>query len=408
MSAYPEQVSLMEGLKLLLPKAASAGTEEITLEEADGRILASDIVSDDNVPPFRRSPYDGYAIHAQDTAGASKEAPVHLSITEEIPAGSTAVRPVNEGEAVKIMTGAPVPDGLDAIIKFEDTSFTKEYVDIFSPVKTNSNIVPVGEDIEKGDLLLKKGEKLTPALVGILAGLGRSIISVYKKPAVSVLSTGDELVAVDEKISPGKIRNSSSYAIYSYLKEWNVKAKMLGIERDDAEKISNKIKDALSDSDLLITTGGVSVGDYDLLKEALNLIGADILFWKTNFKPGMAVIAAVYQEKVILALSGNPTAALICLFLFGQPLIRKMSGYQNYHTGEILVKLTEAFPKKSRTCRMLPGVLKIQDGEAWLGYTKKQGNGMLTPMQNCEIIGEIEAGSPPLERGTQIKAYRFS
>ncbi len=407
MSTYPEKVTLEEGLELLLPWGNPAETEWIPVEEADGRVLAEDVISKENIPPFRRSPYDGYALRAADTVNASRETPVQLAVTEEVPAGSTAAREIREGEAVKILTGAPVPEGATAIIKFEDTSFTEHTVTVFAPSREGSNIVPVGEDVKEGELVLEKGRLISPALVGLLAGLGYEKVQVHKKITAALLSTGDELIPIGASLSPGKIRNSSIYAIHAYLEQWKVNTQVLGIEKDNAQRIADRMLKALEGSDMLITTGGVSVGDYDMVKEALALIGADILFWKVRMKPGMAFIAAIYQGKPILALSGNPSAAAVSLFMLGRPLIRKMSGMKDYRTKELQVKMADAFPKKSPSRRMIPGTLEILNGEAWIVFAKKQGNGMLNPMRDCEILGEIEAGSPPLPNGSMIKAYRF-
>lgn len=407
MGTYPEKVTLEEGLGLLLPWGNPVGTECVPVDETDGRVLARDIISKENIPPFRRSPYDGYALRAADTADASRETPVQLTVTEEVPAGSTATRAIGEGEAVKILTGAPVPGGADAIVKFEDTLFTEDTVTVFAPSKEGSNIVPVGEDVKVGELVVEKGRLISPALVGLLAGLGYENVKVHRKITATLLSTGDELIEIGEKLSPGKIRNSSIYAIHAYLEQWNVNTRVLGIEKDNAQRIADRMLEGLADSDMLITTGGVSVGDYDMVKEALTRIGADILFWKVRMKPGMAFIAAVYQGKPILALSGNPSAAAVSLFMLGRPLIRRMSGMKDYQTKELKVKMADAFPKKSPSRRMIPGTLEILDGEAWIVFAKKQGNGMLNPMRDCEILGEIEAGSPPLRKGSIIKAYRF-
>lgn len=405
MCTYPEKVTLEEGLQLLLPHVDRVSEEIIPIEESNGRVLAANIISGENIPPFDRSPYDGYALRAADIAGASKEAPVQLSVIEEVPAGSTASREIREGEAIKILTGSPVPEGATAIVKFEDTLFTEETVTISAPSKEGCNIVPAGEDVKEGELVIEKGRLLSPALVGLLAGLGHRTVQVYRRLTAAILSTGDELVGVEEALAPGKIRNSSIYTLHAYLEQWNVSTRMAGIAKDNAGEIAANMKKALSGSDLLITTGGVSVGDYDLVKEALIQIGAKILFWKVRLKPGMAFIAAIYQGKPILALSGNPSAAAVSLLLFGRPLIRKMSGMENYQTKELLVKTAEAFPKKSPSRRMIPGTLEILDGEAWIVFAKKQGNGMLNPLRDCELLGEIEAGSPSLPRGSIIKAY---
>ncbi|MGI6011079.1 MAG: gephyrin-like molybdotransferase Glp [Ruminococcus sp.] len=404
---YPERVELEEGLNLLLQQGRKMDTEKVPVAEADGRVLAEDIISRESIPPFDRSPYDGYALIAADTVCASKENPVTLSVIEEVPAGYAPVHELNPGQAVKILTGAPVPSGATAIVKYEDTQFTDTAVSIFAPCREGSNIVLAGEDVKEGELVVEKGRQLSPALVGLMAGLGYEKVSVYRPLTAALLSTGDELIPIGEKLKPGKIRNSSIYMIASYLQRWQVKTSVLGIEKDRAEQIAGKIKEGLAGHDLMITTGGVSVGDYDMVLEALKILKADILFWKVKMKPGMAFVGAVWEGKPILALSGNPSAAAVSLFMLGRPLIRKMSGRKEYRTEEIQVRMMEDFPKKSPSRRFLPGTLEIIEGEAWIRFAKKQGNGMLNPMRDCEILGEIEAGSPPMKRGSIIRAYRF-
>lgn len=404
---YPEQVELEEGQRLLLDEGRHTDTEEVLAADSDGRVLAEDIISKENIPPFDRSPYDGYAFIAEDTACASKENPVTLSVIEEVPAGYAPVHKLKSGQAVKILTGAPVPSGATAIVRYEDTRFSDTEVSIFAPFEEGSNIVLSGEDVKAGELVVEKGSPISPALVGLLAGLGYEKLSVYRRLTAALLSTGDELIPIGEKLRPGKIRNSSIYALASYLREWGVKTFMMGTVKDQAEKIADKIKDGLNDHDLMITTGGVSVGDHDMMLEALRILKADILFWKVKMKPGMAFVGAVWKGKPILALSGNPSAAAISLFMLGRPLIGKMSGRKNFDIEEIKVFLMEDFPKKSPSRRFLPGRLEVKDGKPWIRFALKQGNGMLNPMRDCEILGEICAGSPPMKKGSTIRAYRF-
>ena len=404
---FPERVELEDGLNLLLLQAHPTEAEEVPVAQADGRVLAEDIISKENIPPFDRSPYDGYALIAADTVHASQDTPVSLKVIEEVPAGYAPVHRLNPGQAIKILTGAPVPSGATAIVKYEDTNFTEKEVTIFSPCREGSNIVPLGEDVREGELVVEKGRLISPALVGLMAGLGYERVRVYRRLSAALLSTGDELVPIGETLQPGKIRNSSIYTIASYLERWGVKASMLGIEKDQAQRIAEKIREGLSDHDFIITTGGVSVGDYDMVLESLKILEAKILFWKVKMKPGMAFVGALWKGKFILALSGNPSAAAVSLFMLGKPLIQKMAGMKEYATEEIRVKMLDDFQKKSPSRRFLPGTLEIVDGEAWIRFARKQGNGMLNPMRDCEILGEIKAGSPPMTKGSIIRAYRF-
>lgn len=407
MAEYAIGVTVEEGQKLVLQQCKKTATEEIPLEQSAGRILAYDITAMENIPPFARSPYDGYALRAQDVKKACKDSPVTLKIIQEIPAGHMANTSISRGEAMKILTGAPIPDGADVVVKFEDTDFTKDSVTLYDSYQSGSNIVPEGEDLTVGEIVAKKGTQVTPAVVGMLASIGCTKVSVYKKVKAAILSTGDELQEPGLPLEPGQIRNSSRYTIQAYVTQWNAEVIFTDTAKDDAADIADKAAKALANADILITTGGISVGDYDKILAAMELLPAKTLYWKMQMKPGAAMAASVYQDKIILSLSGNPSSAAVALFLIGMPAIKKMGGMQEYALESIQVKVLEDFLKKSPCRRFLPGMLKVIDGEACFMPSKKQGNGMLSPLRICDMLGEIEKGSPPLKKGSIIKAYRI-
>lgn len=402
---YPELVEIEQAVEIISRKVSTAGTEQIPLYEADGRILAEGITAKENIPPFDRSPYDGYAFRAQDVASAGAAAPVTLQIIEEVPAGHVSTKRVEAGEAVKILTGAPIPEGADVVEKFESTIFDEHTVQICSPLKPGSNICRAGEDVRVGEMLVKAGSRITSAAFGLLAGLGYARIKVYRQLKASIISTGSELVPVEAALTPGKIRNSSSYMLCSTLKKWGVAADIYGIVEDRTESIIRAIEECAGAYDVIVTTGGVSVGDYDLVEEALVRMGAKILLWKVKMKPGMAFLAAIYQGKLILGLSGNPSAAAASLYLIGKPVLGKMSGLAEYGLKKCRVSLLQNVPKKSPGRRLIPGVLRIIDTRACLDAKWEQGNGMLSQWNGCSLIGEIPPGTPPLEKGTVIEAY---
>ncbi len=405
MKQYPVALSLEEGIACLLQEVSSKGTERIHTQEAFRRVLAEDIYAPEMVPPFARSPYDGYAFRAQDVAEASKEHPVTLEILEEIPAGHAPTCTVGAGQAVKILTGAPVPEGADAIEKFEVTEFTEKTVTIFSPLRSGDNVVPAGEDVSKGQLVLKKGIVLTAADCGILAALGVTDVLVYERVRISVISTGDELVQIEDALAPGKIRNSSAYTMEAFLTDWGHTVTRYGIVKDDVTAIAMAVKDVVATSDVVLTTGGVSVGDYDCLQDAMQQLDAKVLFWKLKMKPGSAFLASVYEGTPVISLSGNPGAAMIAMMLVAQPVLRKMAGRADVSLETIEVTLKDGFRKKSKMRRFLPGRLRIVDGQAVLDLTPTQGNGMLSPLHGCNLIGEIPMDSPAMEAGSRIRAY---
>lgn len=401
-------VNVEEGLEILLKKVHQLEMQLVPIGQVFGRILAKDIVAREDIPPFSRSPYDGYALKAEDTKDADKNSPVTLKIIEEVSAGHVAKNTVGNGEAIKILTGAPIPNGADIVVKYEDTSFNIEEVCIFQGYESGMNIVPKGEDVSCGDTVVKKGIRLTPALTGLLAGLGYDKVMVYRRPIVAILSTGDELVDINCELAPGKIRNSSMYMLKAYLESYGMEVVLLGIVPDQVEVIGNRIKEGIRQADLVMTTGGVSVGDYDLLPKVMSFLNAEVLFWKTKMKPGSAFLAASYGEKMIISLSGNPTAAAVAMLTFAIPVLRKMSGEQKYLFDKIKVKICQSFNKSSPNRRMIPGRLVIKEGQAYLDISKKNGNGMIRPLHGCDYIAEIPAGSPPLEEGSSIMAYCIS
>lgn len=407
MELYPVLLSLEEGLERILQRTMPLGGEPVSLDEADGRVLAEDVVSTEDLPPFPRSPYDGYALRAEDTRGATGKRGVTLRIIEEIPAGYAPQKALTAGCAAKILTGAPIPVGADAVVKFEDTAFDAQTVTVYAPCRSGENIVPAGEDIRRGETVLRRGTLLRGAALGLLAGLGRNECMVYRRPRVELISTGDELVGADETPGTGQIRNSSVHALASYARRCGALTRCAGIVPDQVESIAAAIARAVGRADLVLTTGGVSVGDYDRLRAALEHLGAEILFWKLRIKPGSAFAAAVYQGTLLLGLSGNPSAAAVAFFLLGIPALRRMGGWERAELEKIRVRLSGAFPKKSPNCRFLPGRLEVRGGAAYLALSERQGNGMLHPLLECDLLGELPAGSAPIAKGSEIDAYRL-
>ena len=391
--------------QILLEHISPLETEEIRLEEASGRVLAREYVAATPFPPFSRSVYDGYACRAQDLDSASKEAPVVLTITEEVPAGHQATVALSQGFATKINTGAPIPPGADAVIKYEDTEFTDKEVKFFSPIAPRSNIAFAGEEIREGALIASAGKVITPPLIGLLGIIGEARVLVYKKPKVAVLSFGSELVGVGEAPGNSQIRNSNSFAIGTFLGDMGIDPIYGGIARDRVGDIAQTMKNALEASDLVISTGGASVGDYDLVLPALEMLGAEILIKRVGMKPGGNIIVGYLEEKCIICLSGNPSAAMVGLIRVALPAIRKLCGRSQWLLNPIEAVLKTPFTKASGPTRLLWGSLIIEGGTAFFQLQEKQGNGMASSFLDCDLLGEIPAGSPPLGAGSRIKAF---
>jgi molybdopterin molybdotransferase len=390
---------------LLLSRVKPAVSTTIPLFGSSGRVLSADIVSEYNLPPFDRSPLDAYAMRAADIKNAGKDSPVRLKVLEEIGAGYVAVHKVTSGTTIKVMTGAPIPEGADVIIKYEDVTREGDWIKVYQAMKPGSNIVRAGEDVKAGEVVAKKGTRISPAMEGLLSGIGVNQVEVYQQIKTAILSTGDELLSPGEKLLPGKIYNSNMYSLAARCRELGSQTILLGTVDDKVEVIADKILEGIENADIVITSGGVSVGDYDLVQKALKLIGADIIFWMVAMKPGSPIIAAQKDGKIIFGLSGNPAAAIVTFDLIVSPVIKKMSGEKNYMPVKIQVILGQDYPKASPQRRFLRGRLKKVNGVDQVMLNGAQDNGILKSMLGCNVLIEIPEDSPPIKAGQELTGF---
>ncbi len=400
------RISTDTAQNILLALPVVLKSERVEISDALERVAAQDIYAHTPVPPFDKSPFDGYAFRAEDTEKASHAAPVILSITEEIAAGAVATIDITAGKAAKILTGAPVPPGANTTVKYESTEFTETEVKVFEPVKPNTNIVYAGEDIAAGELILAKGTLISSPVLGLLAGQGISKVEVYVKPTIAIINTGSELIEPGNPRHGGKIYNSNLYVLNGYLNSMGAIPVNFGIVVDDCKEIVNKIESALNTADMVITTGGASVGDYDWAITAAKMLGAQVLFWKTEMKPGGSIMAAVKNNKLILGISGNPGAAILGLMRIGWPYIKKLCGRDDVFLPVIDVLLKKPVKKHSPQLRILRGRLEIEKGQAYFVENDGQGNGIASSFVGCDLLAEIPQGSPPLPVLTMVRAYR--
>ena len=378
--------------------------EWISVGEAYGRVAAERVMAELAVPSFRKSAYDGYALRRKDIEGATPKQPVRLQVTETIPAGSVAKVPVTEQTAARIMTGAMIPEGADTVVKHEDTRFTEEEAWFFCPANA-SNIVETGEDVSSGECLIEPGKVLSGADMALLAGQGKAKVCVYKKPKVALLSTGSELLAQGWEPEMGKIYNTNPYLLSGYLEKYGMIPVNCGITADDPKGLADRIRELSEGFDMVLTTGGVSAGDFDYVGQVMEMIGARVLFHRLPFKPGGAMLAAVKDGKVILGLSGNPGAAAVGMLRIGLPYMKKLCGRFDIGWTEAVAELAEGFPKPSKGMRLLRGRARIKEGRLLLELTENQRNGAVMSMMDCNLLGEIPPGSPPLPPGAKIKVY---
>ena len=388
----------------LLRVAAPVGTETVPLDESLGRVLAEDLIAAEDIPGFDRTAYDGYAFRAADLAAASRETPVTLSVTEEIPAGATPTRAVTPGTCAKVLTGAPIPPGADTVINYEVTQFTDEAVTFFAPVVRGSNVVRAGEDVQKGAVLAHRGDVIDPGTVGTLAAQGVTQPTVFRRARVAVLSTGSELVDAGETPGPGQIRNTNAHTLSAALRRIGAEPVYLGIAVDTAEGIAALLEEGLRECDAVISTGGVSVGDYDLTPEAMDRTGVKTLVRGVALKPGMACAYGVRDGKLVCALSGNPASCVINFYTVALPALRALCGHRAPVPAELTLTLTGGFPKPSKVTRVLRGTLDLRDGTARL-LPKRQGNVVLSSTIGCDVFAIVPAGSGPLEDGSRLKGF---
>lgn len=400
-------ISYTDARDILLSVVAPVATEQIPLKNCAGRILGADLHAKEDVPPFDRSPYDGYAFISEDTRDASKESPVTLKILEEIPAGGVSHIPVTPGTAVKILTGAPIPQGADAVTMFEKTEFTDSEVKIFEYFAPGSNIVYAGEDIKAGAVIAGKGTVIDFGLAGSLAGQNIAFPEVFRIPKAGVISTGSELVDAGESLRPGKIYNSNRYSLCAALKKLGCEPVFIGTAIDDSDVICSLLTKGLETCDIIIMTGGVSVGDYDLTPEAMEKAGVKILFADADLKPGMACCYGVKDGKAVCALSGNPFSSMSNFYAIAQPAVKKLTGLSEYLPKEIEVVLGNDFNKKSKGTRVIKAKLDLTEGIAKAYFTQDQGNVMLGSSIGCDLLVIVPAGSGPLKEGTRLKAIQI-
>ena len=400
-----ESLDFKTARQILLDRVEPIATERAELFQCAGRVLAECITAAENVPPFDRSPYDGYAFRSVDSASASREHPVTLKILEEVPAGAVPTKECVEGTAVKILTGAPIPEGADAVVMYERTEYTADKVTIFSPAKPGENIIYAGEDVKKGTVLTEAGGSIDAGTIGTLASQGIHHPVVYKVPKVGIISTGNEVIEVDQELAPGKIYNSNRYTLSAALKEIGCEPVFLGIAGDKVEVIANTLTRGLEECDAILTTGGVSVGDYDLTPAAMELAGVEVLFRGVALKPGMACAYGMKDGKLICGLSGNPASSLINFYAVALPALKKLAGLKNPVPEEFDVLLNNGFKKKSPGTRLLRGTLDLSQGEVRMTLPQEQGNVMLNSLIGCDMMAIVPAGTGPLEAGTKLKGF---
>jgi molybdopterin molybdotransferase len=399
-------IGIEEALSRVLAEARPLGTEKIHISHSLARVLARDISSRRDVPPWTNSAMDGYAVKYEDIAGATRENPARLKIIYDLPAGKFFHGRLERGEAVRIMTGAPLPDGADTVIMREVTAETGDTVAIFEPAAFGSNVRQRGEDIAGDARVLSAGRVIRAVDIGVLASIGVAMVEVYQQPRVAILSTGDEIADLDEDPGHTKIINSNSYSLAALLSELGLKPILLGIARDTREDLRAKLTGALS-ADVLLTSGGVSVGDYDYVKEILAELGFKPAFWQVRIKPGKPLTFGLIGRQAVFGLPGNPASVVNSFELFVRPFLLKMQGHSRIFRATIRARLTiDLANNVNRITSLRVALRRLPSNEIEAVPLKAQGSGMLSSMTHSHGIILLPAETT-WNRGIDIPVYLF-
>ena len=399
-------ISVEEALDRILSRVSVLGDERVPLNRALGRVLAEDVDSPLDMPPWPASSMDGYALLSRDTDGAVDAAPARLAVAGRVPAGGMAERPLRPGEAFRIFTGAPLPEDADAIIPQEDVRVEGDTLLVPRPVPRGDFVRPRGEDMRRGDRVLDRGRVLSAADVGLLATVGRSPVSVIRRPRVGILSTGDELVDLGTPVGPGQIPNSNSYSLIAQVLEAGAVPVGLGIAGDRLADIEARFRWGLG-CDIVISSAGVSVGEHDFVKDALARLGAEQHLWLVDMRPGKPIAFSTIPQDgkgavAAFALPGNPVSAMVTFELFVRPAILRMAGHRRLHRPIVAAQAQEPIRNADRRRGYLRVTLTSTDEGYRARLTGTQSSGVLRSMVAADGLA-IVPGATTIPPGQAVK-----
>ena len=435
-----EYLSVAAAQQCVLEAVAISGAEQVKLEQSLGRVLAEEVCANRDLPPYDISAMDGYALRSVDLG----DIPATLEIIEDIKAGDMPTRILASGQCARIMTGAPLPQGADAVIRVEDTEevsaealspnsdgttshSTKpasgqvagylpqagerdavslrenlfDRVQINQSVKPGNDIRRRGENMCNGAVVLTPGTEITPGVIGVLATVKRAQVQVYRRPRVAILSTGNELEGLDEPVDPNKIPNSNSYALMGQVQALGIEPVLLGIARDDPEELARYLKRGL-EYDVLLVSGGTSVGVHDYVRPTIEALGAQMLFWRVAMKPGHPVAFGKLGEKIIFGLPGNPVSSMVCFEQFVAPALRHMMGHKRIHRRTIEARLTHDVKHQPGRTEFIRVMLAQEEGGYAATSTGAQGSGMLLSMARADGLAVLPADCNGLAAGSTV------
>jgi molybdopterin molybdotransferase len=404
-------ISVEQAQEQVLARISRLEPESVALIDSLGRVLAEDVVSDIDIAPFDNSAMDGYALIAEDVATASAETPVVLRVLEHIAAGVAPAETVVAGTATRIMTGAPMPDGADAVVMVEYTEAREAgggaggSVAILAAGRVGDHVRKRGEEVRAGDAVLLEGEVMTPAGVGLAASVGHAVLAVTRQPRVAIVSTGDELVDVAEVPGPGQIRNSNSHSLAAAVLAAGGEPHILPVARDTAEH-TREILSRAPEFDMMITTGGVSMGDFDVVKEVLEEIG-EMDFWRVAMRPGAPQTYGTIGGTPFFGLPGNPTSTMVGFELFARPAIRKMLGHTALARPRVTATLTHDVKKKADRRYFLRGRLTATDDGYTVATSGSQSSALLTALHRANCFLSLPEGESFFAAGTRVTCIRL-
>jgi molybdopterin molybdotransferase len=396
-------LSVEEAQEKVLSAFQTLETEPVPILESTGRVLADDVRADVDIPPHANSSMDGYAVQAADTATASQDSPTRLRVIGDLPAGHLPKQEVTGGTAIRIMTGAPIPPGADAVVKVEDTETEDGFVHIFTAVEPGNYVRPAGEDVRRGALVLRRGTRIRAQEIGMLAALGNTHVPVARKPRVAILATGDELVPIEESLPPGKIRNTNSYSNAAQVIRHGGEPILLGIARDTVAELTAKIEAGLKQEvDLFLTSGGVSVGDFDLVKDVLAAEG-EMDFWRVRMKPGKPLAFGHIRGVPILGLPGNPVSVMVSFETFARPALLKMQGAADWVRPTVEATLMDEIAHKDDRRHFVRVRLVWAEAEYHAYLTGAQGSGILSSMVKANALAIIPEDWNSAPSGARVR-----
>lgn len=394
-------ITVGEAVQLILKQIRPLPPEEVTLLESHERVLCENVRAPRHVPPFSNSAMDGFAVRWADVRHSSPDSPVILRVLETVPAGYVAKHRLVDGTAIRIMTGAPIPNGSDTVVRVEDTETIGDQVRIRKAEGVGSHIRKAGEDIRRGETILQKGRGLTAADIGLMASVGKSRVKVYRRPTVAIISTGDELLNIEDAPQPGKIVNSNSYTLAAAIAETGAIPRVLGIARDTRRGLVAAFKKSLV-HDVIVTSGGVSVGDFDFVKEAFGDIGVRMRFWRVAQRPGHPMAFGRAGAKPVFGLPGNPVSSTVSFLLYARPALLKMMGHKKLFLPVTQATLEHDIHKHHRLKEFIRCRIRRENGRVFASSTGTQSSGVLRSLSLAEGLIIAHEEEKLLAKGSSV------